>query len=828
MKSGDTISRYRITGPLGKGGMGVVYEAEDLRLGRPVALKFLPEDALGDAEKKRFLNEARAAAQVRHPNICPIYDIEDVDGRCFIAMALIDGETLAKRIKRGPMEMAEVVEIGRQIAAGLEAAHAAGIVHRDVKSNNVMLDGNGHVSVLDFGLALRGGDERLTMGGRAVGTPAYMSPEQARGDDVDARTDIWALGVVLFEMAMGRLPRRDATDLELPDGLAQVVLKAIAVSPKDRWQSAKELGAALARLEWGSETRTLVALPAIAKKPRWAAVLLGLAVVVALGLAGWSYLRLRDKETARPNAAVSAARRVAVLPLKASGEQAQVVGDALMEVWAEAIGNSQGKIWAVPVSEVRSRKLASAEEARRVYGVELAIGGTAETVGKDVKLTLKLTDTATLKQVGEQSYVYRLDRPLASRDGAVEAVLRLLSLPVTVGETPKQDAGAYAAYLEGRGLMARFDKSGNLDRAIESFKKAVAQDQNFALGYAALGEAYSMKASRSAADPALLALALENARRASVLDPNLAVAHVKLGRVLGAVGKQQEGIAELKRALELSPGNAEAHLELADIYNNQGLFAEAERAYRASIEARPTNWLGYFSLALFFEDRGRLDEAKEALRQAGSFAPENETVHRGLGRIYRMEGRYEDSLREYQRALQLQPSARAYNSLGITYYYLHQYKKSVSALESAIDLDSQVHQYWGNLGISCHMSGEDKEKSVPALRRAVALAEKRLIATPRAFFAMADLAEYRARLGDAKGAMQEIERIPVGSRRPFAERIVVSYELSGRRDDAIAAMREYFNGAATLREIMDEPILEGLRGDKNFQRTVAELGKKQP
>src|SRR5258706_5682203 len=206
MTSGDTISRYRIIGPLGKGGMGEVYKAEDTRLQRPVALKFLPPGVLTDKDKKRLLNEAQSAALIRHPNVCPIYDVEEADGQIFIAMAYIEGETLARKISRGPLGIGFAIDIAIQIANGLEQAHELGVVHRDIKSTNVIVDAGGHVSILDFCLALRAGLTRLTVQGHAAGNPAYMSPEQGRGFEVDPRTHIWSFGVLLFVMVTGRLP----------------------------------------------------------------------------------------------------------------------------------------------------------------------------------------------------------------------------------------------------------------------------------------------------------------------------------------------------------------------------------------------------------------------------------------------------------------------------------------------------------------------------------------------------------------------------------------------------------------------------------------------
>ena len=267
MNPGDQISRYRILGPLGKGGMGVVYRAEDTRLHRQVALKFLPADSDEHDERQRFLNEARIAASARHANICPIYDVDEDQGRLFIAMALLEGQTLQQKLAAGPMAIPQVVLIALQIANGLDYAHSLGIVHRDIKCSNIMVDPGGQVSIMDFGLALRNDETRLTAAGRTVGTAGYMSPEQAQGLDVDRRTDIWSLGVAMFELVTGSLPFRrdhptavvhaivfdkvpDIASLRegVPADLAKTIGKALEKKPEARWQTAAELGAALRRI----------------------------------------------------------------------------------------------------------------------------------------------------------------------------------------------------------------------------------------------------------------------------------------------------------------------------------------------------------------------------------------------------------------------------------------------------------------------------------------------------------------------------------------------------------------------------------------------------
>jgi serine/threonine-protein kinase len=824
--------------------MGEVFEAEDLRLHRRVALKFLPDATTDENGRKRFLNEARLAAQLRHSNICPIFDVEESDGRIFLAMALIEGETLAARLRRGPVPLETALRWAREILSGLEAAHSAGIIHRDIKSSNLMVDPDGHITILDFGLAQRGGDERLTQVGYAIGTPAYMAPEQARGIAVDERADIWAFGMVLFETLTGRLPEAsiDAASTYHPGlspAIDRVVAKALASRPTDRWVSAREMRLALEGLSQASPpgedsvTRTIqVALPpARVRIQRWW-WLTGLGVIVAV-LAGWGLYGRHAQPAPEVTRALNiAVRRVAILPLTADADTLRAVGDGLLELLSDAVGEAERSgqpIWAVPVAEVRSRKLASAEEARRVYGVDYAVRGKAEAAGSAIRLTLDLVETAGLKQIGHQTFLYHPAQPLPSRELALVQMRKLLSLdpvPARVREATLPSGDAYAAYLEGRGLMARYDRTGNLDLAIERFAQAVKADPAFAIAHACLAEAYWAKAKRLNADPELTGQALDHARRAVSLNPGVPLTHIKLGKILAETGQHDLAIAEFQSALKLAPGNAEASRELAEVMANQGKFAEAERLYLESIRDRPTDWFGHLQLAFFYEDRARFAESEQQLREAGQLAPENETVVRNLGRLYRMQGRYREAVNELLKAIRLQPSARSYNSLGVAYYLMHDYRKSVVALETAIELDGAAHQYWGNLGASSALSPDDRGKSVPSLRKAAELAESHLKVTPKQYFILADLAEYRARLGDAKASLAALARIPEASRGPFGGRIVVSYELMGRRAEALQALRTYFTNPLTLRELLDEPVLVGLRGDPAFAAAVEDVRAK--
>ena len=770
MNPGDTIGRYRIVARIGKGGMGEVYRAEDTRLQRPVALKFLPRESLTEEGRHRFLNEARAAALARHPNICPIHDIEEVDGELFIAMACLDGDTLARKIAWGPLDPAQAVDIAAQIASGLACAHSLGIVHRDIKTSNVMVDSSGHVSIMDFGLALSAEAVRVTGEGTSVGTPAYMSPEQAMGHVVDARSDLWSLGVVLFEMLTGVLPFHrehraalihalltdpvpEISSLRpgVPPELQRIVAKALARNPADRWQSAAEMLAALKPRPAASVTQTIVS-GAIAPPPsaprlrRWGLAIASAAILLAG--AGFAVYRFRPAPAA---AVLPAVRQIAILPFQASGG-VDAVADGVAELLAGAL-SEQRDVTVVPAADLRRRNMKTPQEARRFYGANIVLSGAARPAGENVEFTVTLLDPADARPLDNRAFVYDSKNPLVSRDQAIAQVFKMMNLaaPVTAraaGDTPAADA--YSAYLQGRGFLERYDIPANIDKAIASFTAAVEQDPNYALAYAGLAEAYWRK-TRSTHEKNWSTLANQNAERAVQLDGSLAIVHSVLGSIYLDDGRQTDAVREYQRAIELAPGNAEAPRQLAEIYNTLGRFSEAEALYRRSTTSRPTDWYGHLLLGIFYYERERYPEAEAELNQAKSLTPDNELVRVDLGAVYRMHGRYKEAVDEYRQALRIRSSAAIYSALGGVYFFQHRFPEAVASLETAIDLNSDDYRYWGNLGIYYRWAPGNEAKSAPALRKAIELAAKSAETTKSDYSVYANLAEYRARLGDAGG-----------------------------------------------------------------------------
>jgi tetratricopeptide (TPR) repeat protein len=856
---GATISHYRIVEKLGEGGMGVVYKALDTRLERMVALKFISSQSQTDIEQQRFVREARAAAQVHHPHICPIYEIGEAEGRLFFAMAFVEGSTVSRLISRGPLPVSEALGLMIQVLGGLDAAHRAGIVHRDIKSSNLIVDRGGNASILDFGLALRPQTGRITGTGYRTGTPSYMSPEQVRGENVDHRTDIWSAGVVLFEMLTGRLPFGRDSDISalygivnepipspssLRSGIApaveQVVGKALAKDPEERWQSAAQMAAELRRLceSRSDATMTLIggtpepatAAPAPATRPPSAATrrsyvrIAAIAALLVVILAG-AFVAARRIWPPLPEQ-----KQIAILPFEVVGsdETVRALADGLVETLTSKLTEFeefQGKMMVVPASEIRTRKIASAEAARRIYGANLVITGSAQRWGEHIQFNLNLVDTAAMRQIAARTFEYDAARPIALRDEAINGAVSILRLKlsrnasgvVSAGET--SSPAAYSDYLKASGYLARYDVRGNVDLALASLQTALQQDPNYALAWASMGEAYWRKAQLTS-EKQWADRAVESARHAVDLDPNLASTHVKLGEILARNGRPQDAVQEERHALEMAPSNAAAYRALASAYTALKRYPEAETAYRKAVQLRPTDWFGYLLLGLFYHQRERYDEAKAAYRSALQLTPDNDVVLRNLAATAIREGQYGEAANLILRSIKFATSARTYGMLGLAYYYEGRFQEAASAMESANELDAAVYQTWGNLGtVYRHLPGSGA-KARAAFGRAIELAGKALEVTPNDNNIHANLAEYHAKLGNRRQSLDEINRIPPADRQPYMARIALAYEIVGDRKHAIETVRTLLTKSTDLNEIKNDADLTGLWNDPSFQASI--------
>jgi TolB-like protein len=631
--TGRTLSHFRVLAPLGSGGMGVVYAAEDTRLGRPVALKLpLPDRRLDSSAKQRFLQEARAAGALDHPNLCSVYEVgESEDGLLFLAMALYRGETLKARLAReGRLDIPEALAIARQIAQGLAAAHQAGIVHRDLKPGNVMLLPDGPVKILDFGLA-KARDHSVTGPGTRLGTAAYMAPEQIRDDPVDGRADLWALGVVLYEMLTGRQPFRgehevsiahaivhegppapSALRAEIPASLEDVILTLLAKAPASRYPSAAAVEAALA----GG------APPAGKRRARGHATIAGLLLVLAV-LGGYGIRWVRP-------AAPPASRSLGVLPFEnLSPEPANAYfSDGLSEQIMAALSRVDGLRVAARTSSfaLRDRRL-DVGAIGDILGVEAVLAGSVRQDGRRMRVTVQLIDASTGYHLWSDEFDRELVDIFAVQEEIAGAIAGALELrlprrgPATAARGVP-DLEAYDLYLRGLYLRNTLTADG-LRQATDFFDRAIELEPGFARAYAA---------------------------KASVVAPRIFFRHVPI----------EQGISDMRaavaRALALDPTLGEAYAALGILR----LFFEwdwegAEQALRRAIELNPSDAHAYHHLANYLRAMGRNDEAVGARERAVELDPLNARTGILLGADYATTGDLDRAMLQYQRALRLDP-----------------------------------------------------------------------------------------------------------------------------------------------------------------------------
>jgi serine/threonine protein kinase/tetratricopeptide (TPR) repeat protein len=536
---GKTVSHYRILEKLGEGGMGVVYKAEDTRLKRAVALKFLPPELTRDASaKERFIQEAQAASGLDHPNICTIFEIDDTaDGQSFIAMAFYGGGTLKARIERGPLDIEEAIGIAVQTAQGLGRAHEAGIVHRDLKPANIMLAGRGEVKIVDFGLAKLAGGAKLTKTGSTLGTAAYMSPEQARGEEVDRRTDIWSLGVVLFEMLAGSLPFRG-------DHEAALLYSIVHEEPESLSSLRPGLPAALSRLV----AKTLEKDPA--KRYQTADELIG-----------------DMKKLGGSSAPARQEKSIAVLPFEnlSPDRDQEYFSDGLTEEVISDLSNVEA-LRVISRSSTMTFKGTKKKvpEIARELDVRYVLEGSVRKAGNSLRITAQLIDAANDAHVWAEKYSGTLDDVFDVQEKVSRSIVAALRLKLTpeesrkIAERPIDNVAAYQCYLRANTEIWRFTES-SLESARAHLQEGLDILGDNALLYATMGAVYFQYANIGAAQEDYIAKAEEYLRKALSLDPGIAQAHAILGLMSASFyGDVRESVRRLKTALASSPNDVES------------------------------------------------------------------------------------------------------------------------------------------------------------------------------------------------------------------------------------------------------------------------------
>jgi len=837
---GTMVGRYRVLDLLGEGGMGTVYAAHDTRLDRPVALKF-PEPDVGSGSERevRFLQEAQATGRLDHPNICSIYEIgETTDGRAFIAMGLYEGKTVKSMLEEGPLSLEKALDVALQVALGLAHAHRLGIIHRDIKPENLLVTEDGLVKILDFGIAKREGRD-LTRTGRGPGTPEYMSPEQVRGDPVDARTDIWALGAVLYEMLTGEGPFAAFREVAVmhrilytqpnhlkghttgvPPEIRGVLVRCLAKDPSNRYGSAEELLKDLESVGSGAHP-----------SPRWffrrypktALAVTALLVFVPLSLLSPPGRRLVESFTTRLMPV--APRLFAVLPISCADSVDAVLAAGLTQSLTEVIAelaSADEAMWVLPHGDMLDLGAQTAAAVRRIYPVDLVVAGDLRHVEGRTLLNLELLDVRFDPPRPLRSL--SISRPEESlRGDSVGSLLAgVLGIPAhTRGrEAPYRRvvtaSRAQRYYHLGVGQLQRAYDEGSLRAAIQLFQDAITADSTFGAAYSGLCEAL-WESYIATGDVTMAEAAGGMCDRGYELSRSDPLALVALGKTQFLTGQLRRAAETLHEAVARGAG-ADAYRWLGHVHETEGDLESAERDYREAIALRDDIWVYYADLGMMYTNAERHEEAIPWHREVIRLSPDNPRGYNDLGASLMFLNRLEEAEGLFRQSIAAQPTFFAYRNLGFLYLRAGRYDEAVPNLENGIEFRDGDWWTWRWLAHAQHWRGE-REGEREAWARVVELTRLRLEVNPTDEDVLCGLSEALVVLGDLDLAQAHLNLLAsLELKRSYnlywTGRI---FEMMGSRQVALQYVRRALDMGFDTVTVRDDPWLENLREDPDYR-----------
>ena len=840
---GKTIGHYRVVETLGRGGMGIVYKAEDLRLGRYVALKFLPDHLINNAAAlARFEREARAVSSLDHPNICALYDLNEHEGHPFMVLECMEGSSLRKTLQKAPLPAGMILDLAIQTARGLEAAHGKGIVHRDIKPENIFLRNDGLIKVLDFGIAHALGSEdsgvdqastRLTGTGDLVGTFSYMSPEQVEGESLDGRSDLFSLGIVLFEAATGTHPfsrgswldtARAITTQPLPEfpdlapkvpaQIHDVIKRLLQKRPEDRYQTASDLIADLKKISRALHPDRTTALPEKSgnwRKPRFviATGLLVVAVILLATLVPWLLKKVDPT--------------VAFMPLRYEGPAAaQTIAFLIPSALHADLGSSGLK--AVPLDS--SGSFPATEDPRQVgrqLRVQWLVGGEVKVDSDRYRASLWLVAADRAGRAWTRRFDGKVQQIVSDVHRLVPELCRAVDFK------PRAPAGqlseGFQDYVEGRRHLEGWDVPENYQLAEEAFRRSLRKGAS-PEAHAGLALALWSKFNDSR-KTTVVHEAVREAEIATATGPDLPESHLALGVVRLGMGQSAEAAASFDRAMTLSPADDSVCRMIAKAYAALDRRTDAERMFRRAMELRPEYWENYADRARFYLSLGKLDEAKADYRRVIDLRPKLNIGYTNLAAAYMYAGEFKEAKPLLEAALVLQPTYHVHNNLGIVYYTLGSYRESAREFLAAT-AQSADFTPWLNLG-EAYRHLPDSLSAREAYQKAAELCQDNLRVNPADGVVRSSLALALAGCGRCEQARAEADKATDGrvDDPQVHYQAAVAFVICADEKRAIAETEQLLR-AGVLSDVRTNPDLSPLLAHPRLRDLLRESAAHRP
>ncbi|HEX7018710.1 MAG TPA: tetratricopeptide repeat protein [Gemmatimonadaceae bacterium] len=848
--------RYRIEKLLGAGGMGAVYKALDQELGIPIALKVIRSEVLSNPEigsdfERRFKQELLLARQVTHQNVLRIHDLGESNGVKYITMPFVEGSDLHAILQGGHLPFDRVLTLARQITSGLSAAHDVGIVHRDLKPQNILVDAAGRAYISDFGLAksFEASAAGLTRPGDFIGTPRYMAPESIEGQPVDHRSDLYALGLILYEMASGSTPFAGDSALEvlmqrvkiaprrieevapdLPPYFSRIVMRCLERSPNARYQTAREilsdLESATAPPSKRGQASVSITLPLPAsRRGRMAAIGAAALIVALVAIPPVRHLWLPARAgTSQGLPSPSERKLMAVLPFKMLGATQNLdhvatgVAEALS---AKLFGLNQ--VTVAPTSAIQGLDLSEPlPRIARDLGSNLLVTGSVQGDASRISIIVALEDPITPRTVWTKEFSGSPNDLLTLQDQIFDGLVQALDVTPTTEERartvarPTENIAAYDVYLKGRNAMRGQQDKRNVEKAIDFYNQALALDPRFALAYAGLADA-SLQMYRETRETIWADKAVYAAQQGQRIDDSLLEVRVAAGNAYLATGKTNAAIAELQRALEISPNSDEAYRRLAAAYETAGRWDEAVKMHLQAIAKNPYYWVNHNALGATYFQMGQYDKAAEQFTRVIEIEPDNVNGYNDLGAAYLQTARYAEAADAFEKALKLVPTSDTWTNLGIAYAWMGQFQQALPAYQKAVDLSPSSDAWLSNLA-DCYRWVGNRQKAVETYDRAIALAYKALTVNPNNWTTRLNLGTYYVKKGDAAQGLKFITAALEhdASNPGYLYNLAVAHALTGDKPRALDALRKAFDAGYPAGFAKDDPDLRTLADDPAF------------